>query len=36
MEIQGSGGFAFTVLIFLIALGLWIYARAMRAKGVLA
>ena len=36
MEIQGTGGFMFTIVIFLIALGLWLYARAMRARGVLA
>ena len=35
MEIQGTGGFMFSILIFLIALGLWLYARAMRARGVL-
>lgn len=36
MEIQGTGGFMFTIVIFLIALGLWLYARAMRTRGVLA
>jgi len=35
MEIQGAGGFAFSLVIFVVALGLWIYARAMRARGVL-
>ena len=36
MEIQGTGGFMFSVLIFVIALGLWLYARAMKGRGVLA
>jgi hypothetical protein len=36
MEIQGTGGFMFSVVIFVIALGLWLYARAMKGRGVLA
>ena len=36
MEIQGTGGFIFTLVIFAIALGLVLYSRAMRARGVLA
>jgi hypothetical protein len=35
MEIQGTGGFIFSVVIFFVALGLWLYARAMSARGVL-
>ena len=36
MEVMGSSGFVFTVVIFFVALGLVLYARAMRARGVLA
>jgi len=36
MEVMGTGGFVFTVVIFFVALGLWLYSRAMRARGVLA
>jgi hypothetical protein len=36
MEIQGTGGFMFSLLIFFFALGLWLYSRSMRARGVLA
>lgn len=36
LEIMGSTGAAFSVLIFVIALGLWLYARAMAERGVLA
>jgi len=36
MEVMGTGGFVFTLVIFFVALGLWLYARAMRARGVLA
>ncbi|MGD9548522.1 MAG: hypothetical protein AB7V45_13395 [Candidatus Krumholzibacteriia bacterium] len=36
MKIMGTGGFVFTVVIFLVALGLWLYARAMKRRGVLA
>ncbi len=35
MEIDGTGGFIFTLVIFFVALGLWLYAKAMRARGVL-
>jgi len=35
MEVMGTGGFAFTVAIFLVALGLVFYARAMQKRGVL-
>lgn len=37
MEVMGDpAAMAFTVVIFLIALGLWLYARAMHKRGVLA
>ncbi len=36
MEVMGTGGFVFTVAIFFVALGLWLYSRAMRTRGVLA
>ena len=36
MDVMGSGGFVFSVVIFIISLGLWLYSRAMRARGVLA
>ena len=36
MEVMGTGGFVFTVVIFFVALGLWLYSRAMRTRGVLA
>lgn len=35
LEIMGAGGAVFSIAIFLIALGLWLYARAMAEKGVL-
>jgi hypothetical protein len=35
MEIMGSTGAIFSVAIFFIALGLWLYARAMARQGVL-
>lgn len=35
MEVMGTGGFMFTVAIFLVALGLVIYARAMQKRDVL-
>ena len=35
-EIMGGTGLLFTVLIFVVALGLWLYARAMAQRGVLA
>lgn len=36
LEIMGGAGpLAFTILIFLVALGLWVYARAMVRRGVL-
>jgi hypothetical protein len=31
----GAGSLMFTAVIFLVALGLWLYARAMRARGVI-
>jgi hypothetical protein len=34
-EIMGGGGAAFSVAIFVVSLGLWLYARAMKAQGVL-
>ena len=36
MEVMGATGFVFTVVIFFVALGLWLYARAMHARGVLS
>lgn len=36
MKIMGTGGFIFTVVIFIVALGLWLYARTMKRRGVLA
>jgi hypothetical protein len=36
MEVAGTSGFVFTVVIFFVALGLVLYSRAMRARGVLA
>lgn len=35
LEIMGTAGAIFSVAIFVIALGLWLYARAMAEKGVL-
>lgn len=35
-EVMGSGGVAFSVAIFAIALGLWLYARRMAREDVLA
>ncbi|MGW8282681.1 MAG: hypothetical protein ACWGON_05230 [Gemmatimonadota bacterium] len=35
MAIMGAGAVAFTGLIFVVALGLWLYARAMAGRGVL-
>jgi len=35
-EVMGGEGLAFSALIFVIALGLWLYARAMAGRGVLA
>lgn len=35
-EIMGGAGVAFSALIFVVALGLWLYARAMAERGVLA
>jgi hypothetical protein len=35
LAVSGPGGLAFSVVIFLIALFLWLYARAMGARGVL-
>lgn len=36
MEVMGATGLVFTVVIFLVALGLVLYSRAMRLRGVLA
>lgn len=36
LEVMGGGGAAFSALIFVVALGLWLYARAMTLRGVLA
>jgi hypothetical protein len=36
MEIMGTTGVISTAVIFFVALGLWLYARAMGARGVLA
>lgn len=36
LEAMGEGGVAFSAMIFVIALGLWLYARAMVLRGVLA
>jgi len=36
MAVMGAGAVAFTGLIFVVALGLWLYARAMAGRGVLA
>ena len=37
MEVVGDAfSLVFTAVIFLVALGLWLYARAMRARGVIA
>ena len=35
MEVSGTSGLVFTVVIFFVALGLVLYSRAMRARGVL-
>lgn len=35
MEVMGGVGVGFSVLIFVFALGLWLYARAMAKRGVL-
>ena len=34
-EVMGSTGIVFTLVIFLVALGLWFYSRAMRMRGIL-
>lgn len=36
LEIMGTTGALFTLVIFIVALGLWLYARAMARRGVLA
>jgi len=36
LEVMGGFGLMFSGLIFVIALGLWLYARAMAQRGVLA
>jgi hypothetical protein len=33
IEVSGSGGMAFSAVIFVVALGLWLYARAMARSG---
>lgn len=35
IELMGRGALAFTALLILVALGLWLYARAMARRGVL-
>jgi hypothetical protein len=35
LEVMGGTGLGFSVLIFVVALGLWLYARAMARRGVL-
>lgn len=35
LEVMGSTGAAFSAVIFVVALGVWLYARAMAKKGVL-
>ncbi|MEN8144763.1 MAG: hypothetical protein ABFS14_07410 [Gemmatimonadota bacterium] len=36
IEVMGNSGVAFSGLVFVIALGLWLYARSMARRGVLA
>jgi hypothetical protein len=36
LEVMGGMGLVFSTLIFVLALGLWLYARAMAQRGVLA
>jgi hypothetical protein len=36
MEVMGTTGFIFTVVIFVVSLGLWLYSRAMQTRGVLS
>lgn len=36
MAVMGAGALGFAAVIFVIALGLWMYARAMAGRGVLA
>jgi hypothetical protein len=36
LEVMGGAGVGFSAVIFLIALGLWLYSRAMARRGVLA
>ncbi len=36
MKIMGTGGFIFTVVIFIVALLLWLYAKSLRKRGILA
>lgn len=35
LEVMGGVGVGFSVLVFVVALGLWLYARAMARRGVL-
>ena len=35
LQVMGSGALAFSGLIFIVALGLWLYARALARRGVL-
>jgi hypothetical protein len=35
LEVMGTGGAVFSVIIFFAALGLWLYSRAMAQRGVL-
>lgn len=36
MEVMGWTGLIFTVVIFVVSLGLWLYSRAMQSRGVLS
>ena len=36
MDVMGSTGLGFTVVIFFVAFGLWLYARAMHVRGVIS
>lgn len=35
MDVMGTGGLVFSIVIFIVALGLWLYARAMAQRDVL-
>ena len=36
MTVMGTSGLLFTIVIFLICLGLWLYSRSMKGRGVLS